>query len=223
MFKLNEINAAGVTNSANGRKTEPLEKGESSDSGIDNLKKEDKLYLSEDYYKSFQSVKKTDVELDSKIDNKKTEKDKKFEDDEKKIIEDLKKRDEEVRAHEAAHKNAAGKYAKGGAQFNYTVGPDGKQYAIGGEVKIDMSPIPGDPVATIEKMQTLQRAALSPEDPSNQDAKAAASASKMIEDAKAELSDEKKIDKHDKDGAINAYIKNSKVSVTRGSALLNKY
>ena len=40
--------------------------------------------------------------------------------------------DNRVRAHEQAHLAAAGGIAKGGASFQTTTGPDGKQYAVGG-------------------------------------------------------------------------------------------
>lgn len=46
-----------------------------------------------------------------------------------------------MRAHEQAHKTAAGGLAQGGATFEYQTGPDGKQYAVSGEVKIDTSPV----------------------------------------------------------------------------------
>jgi hypothetical protein len=88
----------------------------------------------------------------------------------------LAQRDREVRAHEAAHAAAGGQYVRGGATFQYQKGPDGKMYAVGGEVSIDSSPVKGDPRATIAKMQTVQRAALAPADPSGQDRAVAAAA-----------------------------------------------
>ena len=53
---------------------------------------------------------------------------------------------------------AAGPYATGGASFTYVTGPDGKQYAVGGEVKIDISPEAG-PEATLRKAEAIQAAA----------------------------------------------------------------
>ena len=103
------------------------------------------------------------------------------------IISSLKQRDSEVRAHEAAHLAAAGSIAKGGASFNYQQGPDGIQYAIGGEVSIDTSAIAGDPVATLLKADTIRRAALAPAQPSGPDMQAAASANAMAAQAQAEL------------------------------------
>lgn len=105
----------------------------------------------------------------------------------KEMIEKLRKRDREVRAHEAAHKAAGGQYA-GSATFSYQVGPDGQQYAVGGEVPIDLSPVPGDPAATIRKMQQVQAAALAPAEPSSADRQVAAKAAQIAARARAELS-----------------------------------
>jgi hypothetical protein len=76
-------------------------------------------------------------------------------------IEKLRKRDQEVRTHEQAHIASAGGLAKGGATFSFQHGPDGKQYAVGGEVNIDTSPIVGNPEATIRKAQQIRAAGLS--------------------------------------------------------------
>ena len=85
--------------------------------------------------------------------------------EEMRVIADLKARDREVRAHEAAHKAASGQYA-GAVHLDFTTGPDGQQYAVGGEVSIDTSPVAGDPEATVEKMRTIQAAAMAPANPS---------------------------------------------------------
>lgn len=98
----------------------------------------------------------------------------------------LKARDREVRAHEQAHKSAAGGLVRGGATFDYTTGPDGKQYAVGGEVKIDTAPIKGNPEATIRKAQQIQRAATAPSEPSAQDMQVAAQAISMQQEARSE-------------------------------------
>lgn len=99
----------------------------------------------------------------------------------------LKARDREVRQHEAAHKNAAGQHARGGASFSYQNGPDGRRYAVGGEVDIDMAPVPGDPQATLEKARTIRQAALAPAQPSAQDRQVAAEAARMEQQARQEL------------------------------------
>ncbi len=112
-------------------------------------------------------------------------------DSEKRAVENLKSRDREVKAHESAHQRAGSGLVKGGPSFDYTIGPDGKRYATGGEVKIDIAPVNGDPEATIKKMQQVRRAALAPADPSSQDRAVAAKATAIEEKARAELLEEK--------------------------------
>ncbi|RMD95152.1 MAG: hypothetical protein D6814_13635 [Calditrichaeota bacterium] len=107
---------------------------------------------------------------------------------EKKEVEQLKKRDREVRAHELAHLAAAGGYALGGPQFTFKLGPDGKRYAVGGEVPIDVSEVPDNPEATLQKAQTIRRAALAPANPSSADRAIAAKAMAMAAKARQELS-----------------------------------
>jgi hypothetical protein len=107
--------------------------------------------------------------------------------DEKKQVEELKATDQKVRAHEQAHVGAGGGVVKGGASYQYTTGPDGNRYAVGGEVPIDASPVKGNPRATIQKMQTVIRAALAPADPSGQDRSVAAQASQAMAQAQQEM------------------------------------
>lgn len=107
--------------------------------------------------------------------------------EEQEQVQKLKERDQEVRRHEAAHKAAAGQHASGGPTFDLQRGPDGKQYAVGGEVQIDTSPVEGDPAATIRKMETIRRAALAPADPSSQDRAVADEASRKAQKARQEL------------------------------------
>lgn len=108
-------------------------------------------------------------------------------------ISELKRRDAEVRAHEQAHLAAAGQYARGGATFEFEIGPDGKRYAVGGEVGIDVSEA-ATPEQTVTKANIVRRAALAPAQPSAQDRKVAAMASAMESAAKAEIADEKQED-----------------------------
>ncbi|HYM09386.1 MAG TPA: putative metalloprotease CJM1_0395 family protein [Bryobacterales bacterium] len=84
--------------------------------------------------------------------------------------------DRHVHAHELAHLAAAGSYARGGPSYSYATGPDGKLYAVGGEVSIDTSPVPNDPAATVAKMAVVEAAANAPSDPSPQDRQVAAAA-----------------------------------------------
>ena len=103
-------------------------------------------------------------------------------------LQNLKNRDREVRAHELAHQSVGGRYVTRGARYDYERGPDGRQYAVSGDVAIDTSPTPGDPQATLEKAQIIHRAALAPANPSATDRQVAARASVMIQQARIELS-----------------------------------
>lgn len=100
---------------------------------------------------------------------------------------ELKQRDREVRAHEQAHIAAGGAYVKSGAQYEYEKGPDGKRYAVGGEVQIDTSKVPGDPEATLRKMQAIRGAAMAPANPSGQDRRVASKATQMENKARLEI------------------------------------
>ena len=105
----------------------------------------------------------------------------------------LQLRDREVRAHEAAHAAAGGTYA-GSPEYTLERGPDGRTYATGGEVSIDISPIPGDPQATLQKAQQVRAAALAPAQPSGQDIKVAQKAQAMATDARIEISQQMSAD-----------------------------
>lgn len=106
------------------------------------------------------------------------------------MIRELQRRENEVRSHEQAHIAAGGRFVQGGASFTYRMGPNGRMYAVGGEVSIDTSPVPGDPQATLEKARQIRRAALAPSEPSAQDLQAAAKASRMAARARAEMRQE---------------------------------
>lgn len=106
------------------------------------------------------------------------------------IIRELQTRDREVRQHEAQHKGVGGQYA-GAISYTYQSGPNGQQYAVGGEVDISVSEVPGNPQATIEKMQTVRAAALAPAEPSSQDRAVAAAATRMILSAQQTLVQER--------------------------------
>ncbi|WP_341501379.1 putative metalloprotease CJM1_0395 family protein [Gallaecimonas sp. GXIMD4217] len=101
-------------------------------------------------------------------------------------VAELKARDREVRSHEQAHLNAAGPYAQG-VSYGYEKGPDGRRYAVTGEVAIDASEVAGDPQATLEKAEQIHRAALAPVEPSAQDRRVAAEAIAMANRARQQL------------------------------------
>jgi hypothetical protein len=108
-------------------------------------------------------------------------------------IQELSARDREVRSHEQAHAAVAGQYGSS-PTYSFVRGPDGVSYAVGGEVKIDTSPIPGDPEATLRKAQQLRRAANAPADPSSQDSNVSAQAAQMEQQARAELREQQAIE-----------------------------
>ena len=101
---------------------------------------------------------------------------------EQELVDKLAKRDKEVRQHEQAHLSAAAGLATSGATYSMQTGPDGKQYAVGGEVQIDVSP-GNTPEETLSKARTIQAAALAPGDPSAADHSVAAAAEAMAASA----------------------------------------
>lgn len=109
--------------------------------------------------------------------------------DQKQQVRELKKRDAEVKTHEQAHMASGGGLVQGGASFEYQSGPDGRMYAVGGEVKIDLS-AERTPEATIRKMQQVRRAALAPAEPSGTDRAVAAQAAQIEAQARMERSQE---------------------------------
>jgi len=106
--------------------------------------------------------------------------------EQQRVIDALSARDTEVRQHERAHQAASGGLA-GPASYSFQRGPDGRLYAVGGEVSIDTSAVSGDPRATLEKAQLIIQAAMAPAEPSSQDYRVAASARAMAADARAQL------------------------------------
>ncbi|NQZ09099.1 MAG: catalase [Algicola sp.] len=104
-------------------------------------------------------------------------------------IQELRGRDAEVKAHEQAHAAAGGQYA-GSPTYEFKRGPDGNNYAVGGEVSIDASAVGGDPRATIDKMRQVRSAALAPASPSSQDRAVAAQAAQTATDARVDEIDQ---------------------------------
>jgi hypothetical protein len=82
---------------------------------------------------------------------------------------------------------AGGRYITGGATYSYQRGPDGAEYAVGGEVGIDTSPVPGHPEETVQKMRIVRAAALAPSEPSGADLAVAAAAAQTEAEALSEL------------------------------------
>ncbi|QLG89799.1 hypothetical protein HQ393_02710 [Chitinibacter bivalviorum] len=101
-------------------------------------------------------------------------------------LSELKKTDAEVRRHEQAHLAASGGLAKGGPSYSLKTGPDGQQYAVGGEVQIDTSP-GKTPEETLRKARIIRAAALAPAEPSGPDQAVAAKAQSMEQQALQEI------------------------------------
>ncbi|HRY16385.1 MAG TPA: putative metalloprotease CJM1_0395 family protein, partial [Candidatus Competibacteraceae bacterium] len=104
-------------------------------------------------------------------------------------------RDRQVRQHEMAHIAASGGLAQGGPSYAYQRGPDGQNYAIGGQVHLDISP-GKTPEETLQKAQTIQAAAVAPAEPSGQDRAIAAKASQMAMQARLELNQQEGAEKN---------------------------
>jgi hypothetical protein len=101
-------------------------------------------------------------------------------------IQKLAERDQEVRAHEQAHQSVGGEHT-GAMSLSYERGPDGINYAVAGEVSIDTGKIADNPQATLDKAETIRRAALAPAEPSSQDRRVASQAIQMTVEAKADI------------------------------------
>ena len=98
------------------------------------------------------------------------------------MIVELAARDREVRAHESV----GGQYA-GAPSYSFQRGPDGVNYAVGGEVSISLSSGGGDPRQSLAAAEQVRRAALAPADPSAQDRRVAAAATVAATQARVEL------------------------------------
>ncbi|WP_137226962.1 putative metalloprotease CJM1_0395 family protein [Shewanella sp. MEBiC00475] len=105
---------------------------------------------------------------------------------EKKQIDQLAQRDTEVKTHEQAHAAVGGSLAQS-PSYQYEKGPDGRRYAVDGEVNIDVSTVDGDAQATLSKMQKVYAAAMAPIQPSMADIRVAAQALQNMNEAKKEL------------------------------------
>jgi hypothetical protein len=117
-------------------------------------------------------------------------------DEEQEQLKYLQNEDRRVRAHEQAHVNAGGNLILQGAQYTYESGPDGKRYAVAGDVVIDTSPAE-TPAETIDKAYRIKAAALAPADPSAQDRQVAAMATQMAMQAQVELARETQLQASD--------------------------
>ncbi len=123
-------------------------------------------------------------------------------------IEDLKNRDKEVRAHEAAHSGDPRLVKIGAAQFDYTIGPDGKAYATGGRVTLSTGNA-RTPEEALSKAEALKKASMSPGEPSSKDFQALNSAIAIEFEARNQIYR----DKHQKDENSLSLLKGSNFSI----------
>lgn len=129
---------------------------------------------------------------------------------EQKQLDYLKKRDQEVRAHEMAHVAVGGDLVKRGASYEYETGPDGKRYAVGGDVIIDTS-AGRTPEDTLRRAERIRAAAMAPAEPSTQDYNVARQADQMAMQARLELraQQQQAASRADKEGEGGRAMQNS--------------
>ena len=108
---------------------------------------------------------------------------------EKQELAKLKITDAEVKRHENAHKAMAAGLQTSGPNYEYETGPDGKKYAVAGDVNISYQKS-SDPEVNLKNAQKLKAAALAPADPSAQDRSVARKADVEIAKAKQEILEE---------------------------------
>ena len=106
------------------------------------------------------------------------------------VLTELKVIDTKVRTHEQAHIAASGGLSASSPSYSYQVGPDGKKYAVGGEVNITFIPT-GDPEKDIVGAEAMKAAALAPVDPSSQDQSVARNADQIIAELKQQIVEQK--------------------------------
>lgn len=105
-------------------------------------------------------------------------------------VQKLKLIDSQVKAHEQAHLAAAAGISASAPSYTYQEGPDGKKYAVGGEVSISFSK-GNNPEENISKAETMRNAALAPAEPSSQDMAVAQQAEQIIAEAQQQLAEQK--------------------------------
>ena len=103
----------------------------------------------------------------------------------------LRERDDEVRKHEMDHFHEAGEFAASGPQYETTTASNGQSYVTGGKVMVSVGEVEGDPEKTIAKMTKVEKAALKPAEPSDQDRRVATEAVGKRLKAERELAEKK--------------------------------
>ncbi|MES2295401.1 MAG: putative metalloprotease CJM1_0395 family protein [Pseudomonadota bacterium] len=103
-------------------------------------------------------------------------------------IDQLKARDASVRQREQARLAAAGEL--GAASYTYERGPNGVNYAVAGQVRLNTAP-GRTPQETLARARTIEAAATTPADSSGADSVAATQALQLAQQARAELAIER--------------------------------
>ena len=108
--------------------------------------------------------------------------------EEEEQVRKLAQRDQEVKAHEQAHVAASGGLA-GTPSYEYQTGPDGRRYAVGGEVGIRRGGSSNTDQA-LREAEAVKRGATAPAQPSGQDMAVAARAEADIQRLRAKKAEE---------------------------------
>jgi hypothetical protein len=98
----------------------------------------------------------------------------------------LKARDTQLRQHEQAHHAASNGVDVSSASFTYQRGPNGVNYAVSGDVRIDTS-APRNPEDRLAQAEMINDVALAPLDPTPTDRAVAAKAQQMAQQARTEI------------------------------------
>lgn len=121
---------------------------------------------------------------------------------EQREVSELKMTDAQVRNHEHAHKAAAAGLHTSGPNYEYETGPDGRKYAVAGDVNVSYSHS-SDPEVNLRNAQQLKASALAPADPSSQDRKVAAQAEMEIAQARQEILEEQNQARDEEENSSN--------------------
>ena len=103
----------------------------------------------------------------------------------------IQKKNLHSRRHENAHKAAAAGLTTSAPNYEYETGPDGKKYAVAGDVNVSYKHS-DDPEVNLRNAQQLKASALAPADPSSQDRKVAAQADREIAQARQDILEEQR-------------------------------
>lgn len=181
--------AAGVTYGANGRFQDVSSSARPFEQNPFDVSQSSSHHLNDS--DGDQSIQLTSTPNEGTSDEKqptqetKMQKEQRLQDQEQAQVRELASRDREVRSHEQAHAAIGGAFA-GAPKYHFERGPDGVNYAVGGEVPIDVGPA-ATPELTIAKAQIVKRAAMAPAEPSPQDRRVAQEATQLEAEARREL------------------------------------